>query len=364
MPSPKSIRLHRISRFREQFNEKTKAHYSYYDSEKLSEINLELKKTINVLKQDNLKLKSLLIKNKREFDMQNKEFDNIISTSIGKRKETLKYQPSIISNLKRELNAMKERYEQLEGANEDLRKNIKATKINELEADLQVYASECERLRKLIDEGLTNIPDVSNEQEKICADLEGKLRGKLTEITSLNNTVSTKSNEIKSLNEKIKHLKLQNDEQISNSKQEAQKIKVAHDKETAAIKEQIEELKSHNSQLSKELNNHKTSNTEISNKERELKTKISKYESEAKFHKDEISKYKQQITQLQSNIKEISDKLPKEDLNSQLVEYQKKNKDLQEQLQLANKAVEQSKKVTEDSLSDIKLQLVSSNINM
>ena len=185
--------------------------------------------------------------------MQNKEFDNIISTNIGKRKETLKYQPSIISNLKRELNAMKERYEQLEGANEDLRKNIKATKINELEADLQVYATECERLRKLVDEGLTNIPDVSNEQEKICAELEGKLRGKLTEITSLNNTVSTKNNEIKSLNEKIKILKAQNDEHTSNAKQETQKSKVAHDKELVAIKDQLEDLKSQNSQLSKEL---------------------------------------------------------------------------------------------------------------
>jgi chromosome segregation ATPase len=281
--------------------------------------------------------------------MQNKEFDNIISTSIGKRKETLKCQPSIISNLKRELNAMKERYEQLEGANEDLRKNIKATKINELEADLQVYASECERLRKLIDEGLTNIPDVSNEQEKICADLESKLRAKLTEITSLNNTVS---------------LKAQTDEQSSNSKQEAQRGKVAHDKEIAAIKEQLEELKSQNTQLSKELNNHKTSNTEISSKEKDLKAKISKYESESKFHKDEISKYKLQITQLQSNIKELSDKLPKEDLNTQLVEYQQKNKSIQEQLQLANKAVEQSKKAIEDSLSDIKSQLVNSNFNM
>jgi DNA repair exonuclease SbcCD ATPase subunit len=304
----------------------------------------------------------MVLNNRREAEIQKKEIDNIISSSMGKRKSSLKYEPHIVINLKREINAMKERYEALEGANEELRKNIKATKIGELEADIQEYASECERLAKIVEEGLSNLPDVSSEQEKAYAELEGKFRAKLTEITALNHSMSTKNNEIKGLNEKIKQQQVQCDNQIARIKEEIQKSQRIFENEISSLKSQINEYKSQNLQLTKDLSTHKTSNNEISNKDKELQAKNIRYEQEAKMHKDEISKHKAQIAQLQNNIKDFAEKMPKEDVNTKLAEQQMKNKELTEQLNAANTIIEQCKKSVDSSFTDLKAQITNSMI--
>ena len=297
--------------------------------------------------------------NKREYDIQRREIDSMIGSSIGNRKSSLKYEPHIVINLKREINAMKERYQALEGENEELRKGIKATKINELEADIQIYSSECERLRKLVEEGLSNLPDVSSEQEKAYAELESKYRAKLSEITSLNHTISSKNGDIKGLNEKMKQQHAQCDSQIAQIKEDNDKARSAFENEIGLLKDQINEYKSQNVKLTKDLSIHKTSNNEISNKEKELQARVMRFEQEIKIFKDEAVRYKSQIAQLQNSIKDITEKLPKEDLNTKLVELQIKNKELADQLSAANVTIEQNKK-SNNTFSELNAQLINS----
>lgn len=297
--------------------------------------------------------------NKREYDIQRREIDSMIGSSIGNRKSSLKYEPHIVINLKREINAMKERYQALEGENEELRKGIKATKINELEADIQIYSSECERLRKLVEEGLSNLPDVSSEQEKAYAELESKYRAKLSEITSLNHTISSKNGDIKGLNEKMKQQHAQCDSQIAQIKEDNDKARSAFENEIGLLKDQINEYKSQNVKLTKDLSIHKTSNNEISNKEKELQARVIRFEQEIKIFKDEAVRYKSQIAQLQNSIKDITEKLPKEDLNTKLVELQIKNKELADQLSAANVTIEQNKK-SNNTFSELNAQLINS----
>lgn len=307
-------------------------HTSYYDTEKLSEINLELKKAINVLKQENSKLKSLLIKNKREYEMQGKEIENIMKMSVGKGKEGSKYEPHIIKNLKREIENMKDRYEQLENKNEELKRTLKATKINELEADLQVYASECERLRKIIEEGVSSMPDVSNEQQKICSELEAKLRGKLAENTTLNNTISAKNNEVKSLNEKLNQLKFQNDNLIKDAKQLEAKLKHSAEKDINSLKEAVHDLKGQIDKMHQDAIGHKNEINDLNKKIKDYSTKHGQNEDHAKFLKEENEKCHAQIKQLKGTLDEQMRKIPTEDYTKKIQEYQTQNQKLMEEL--------------------------------
>jgi len=328
----KSMLLLRVGRFREHVNEKSRIHTSYYDSEKLSEINLELKKAINVLKQENSKLKSLLIKNKREYEMQGKEIENIMKMSVGKGKEGSKYEPHIIKNLKREIENMKDRYEQLENKNEELKRTLKATKINELEADLQVYASECERLRKIIEEGVSSMPDVSNEQQKICSELEAKLRGKLAENTTLTNTISGKNNEVKSLNEKLNQLKTQNDNLAKEAKQQESKLKHSAEKDIDSLKKAVNDLKDQINKMQQDAIGHKNEITGLNKKVKDYSTQHGQDEDHAKFLKEENEKCHAQIKQLKGTLDEQMRKIPTEDYTKKIQEYQTQNQKLMEEL--------------------------------
>lgn len=116
------------------------------DKERLYEENLDLKKKSNAMQEEMVKLKTKLLQIEREM---NKKEDS------GEEKNFYSIKPpNLIMNLK---NAIKELKTQVQSKDEEIEtlcKNLKSSKINELEAEVKAYTDECTRLKRHLEENL------------------------------------------------------------------------------------------------------------------------------------------------------------------------------------------------------------------
>lgn len=90
---------------------------------------------------------------------RDKLFDDLYKsafiTSAGTpAKQNLNKDVLLIINLKREVQDLKDVIYQKEAEILDLKKDIKSTKIKELEIDLRTYMQECSRLRKIAEHSI------------------------------------------------------------------------------------------------------------------------------------------------------------------------------------------------------------------
>lgn len=225
--------------FKNRCNSK-KEKISYHDSESLYENNIHLKTEINKLKKDLMQIKAenqrkendLIKKDKllqNAFDKgidENMEIHNILinNNNIFLEKDIKKN--NYISKFRKQYNELKNKYnEKLEEINE-LKKNMKMTKLNELKIQNKEAFNEFNKLKdlynNLFEENKNNLEKIKklseieielNQKNLIILQLQESLKLSSStnikyenEIERLKKTISKLQNENKILNDKLKTL--------------------------------------------------------------------------------------------------------------------------------------------------------------
>jgi predicted nucleic acid-binding Zn-ribbon protein len=119
------------------------------DKERLYEEVLALKQTVNKLKHENTRLKTKAAQFERELSRKDTFLNELKSSNafpagLGSI--------SVISNLKSTVKDLQEELKQKEAEVSLMRRRMQATRIEEMETELQVYADECTRLKHRLTE--------------------------------------------------------------------------------------------------------------------------------------------------------------------------------------------------------------------
>ena len=178
-----------------------------HDNEQLYEESLNLKKTMNMLKSENTQLKTKMLQGERELLKKDKEIKRLIEqlntpsiTNITKdqpNKKPLKTGTQLVINLKKHITEIQKENHILKEGLADYKKNLKTTKIQELESEVKAYLAECLRLRNLLEkimaekpyitmDGITKAEEKMKEQNELIEKLKEeneKLSIKVKEVT-------------------------------------------------------------------------------------------------------------------------------------------------------------------------------------
>lgn len=280
------------------------------DKERLYEDNMALKLKNNTMLQEILKLRTKIAQVER--DLAKKE-DQSDSSQFSKPVH-------MINNLK---NTVKDLKNEISGKNEEiykLRKNIKSTKITEIELEVQAYIDECTRLRHHLEEIMRqrNTPPMSQVQ---------------TEEKSMQNTFLV--NNVKKENEDLGIALGQANGEIGKLKGKLKEFE-KEKKKNAVKKGEIMQAKSENLKLKSKVEHYA----------RELA------EKEAGF-KEELTKVRRSLNEAYSKVNNFEGKI--KDLIYENEEKSRQIKFLQESKML-NKVKEEKVEVKEKDVKSVKVK--------
>ena len=142
------------------------------EKEQLYEEALQLKMSSNALKDENTKLKTKIRMYERELDekedMINQLFNQKdISTigSLGTKINKRKFESHLTYNLKRQVKELKHQLSDKNDEVASLKKDIKSTKLTELDLELRTYMDECLRLRHLLEEAVRSRDPLADPEQ-------------------------------------------------------------------------------------------------------------------------------------------------------------------------------------------------------
>lgn len=123
-----------------------------YKKEDLYDQNIFLKLQINDYREDNMKLRTKVAQLISQLKGRDKLFDDLyksafITTTGALAKNNLNKDVLLIINLKKQVQDLKDSIYNKDSEILELKKDIKSTKIKELETELKTYMQECLRLR-------------------------------------------------------------------------------------------------------------------------------------------------------------------------------------------------------------------------
>jgi len=279
------------------------------DKERLYEESLQLKKSMNLLKTENLQLKTKVQQEEKELAKRDKEIKELLdklntSATAGMYhipkdampKKQVKTSAHLVMGLKKRIAEISKENKTLKDGIENLKKSLKQTSTQELDNELKAYMEECLRLRKMLEVAIQNKPymtseDMAGAEEKLKqqSDLILKLQ---QENQDLNEKISITTDEIKKWKTKVESKK-------SPSKSpDTSQIQRDQMREIQKLKDQIEVMKKaqKSSAQAEELNKAKEA---LGKQEKEHEEKIRDMEMQlidAKREKDkEIKDLKEKI---------------------------------------------------------------------
>lgn len=147
--TPKSKQMLLIREPNDAFVAKVRPQVLSLDKERLYEEVLALKQTVNKLKHENTRLKTKTAQLERELSRKDTFLNELKSSNgfpVGMG------QINVISNLKSTVRDLQEELKQKDAEASLIRRRMHATRIEEMETELQVYADECTRLRHRLTE--------------------------------------------------------------------------------------------------------------------------------------------------------------------------------------------------------------------
>ncbi|OMJ72258.1 hypothetical protein SteCoe_29337 [Stentor coeruleus] len=212
----------------------------YFERERLYDENIQLKQMSNTLLEENIKLKTRLQQNEKDF----KKYSE-------KSPERSIKGTSLVGSLKNKVKEQNEQLDKLQAEYQDLKITIRATRVAELEEEAKQYFNECWRLKKLLEEiEKTNKLQKQPINEDIGSLLE-KIREQNQYIQSLiaenkaqKALIDAKNQEIKELKEKIDNIKpnLKKVPKFQEEKQNSPKAKQPDTKKTIKSPQKSEDL--------------------------------------------------------------------------------------------------------------------------
>lgn len=307
------------------------------EKERLYEDALKLKIQSNSYKSENVKLKTQVKILEREVlskeDMLQEMFNQKdISTigSLGKKINKRKFESHLTSNLKRQVRELKATIQDKNGEVDGLKRDIKSTKIQELDLELRTYMDECMRLRHMLEENMRSRDPLADPQQ--MAEIENQfqqqqemLQQMSTENQNMILIMQKKDEEIGMLNQMIDEIKPKASKGRANIR-ENKKLKrqlKEKNREMAHLRQEISLLKSSTDPEMLE----KIEKMVASKSQRSSTTKIKKRTTK---NKSKVDHLEQQIEDLRDENKEIADQMGDQlkQINDLYTEEREKNEDL------------------------------------
>jgi len=283
-----------------------------HDKEELYDETIRLKKDMNVCRGENTKLKTQIQQYENDITKKDnyiRELLNQINAQQGstdsiKKVQKIKVDTHLVAGLKKKI-------KELNGANkskndevENLKRSIKATKINEIETEAQVYIEESKRLRQMLEDlmnkgsGVSEIPPTAEVNPGHQSTVIKKIKKDNEDLVK---ALKEKEDDLTSWKEKAKKLdkQLQTQEKemakdkkmIKDSQSEMSKIKAELEnrksevvEENEKIKRQVDELQKANKELNKVLKQKDKSFETLEEKYNE----VVKHQSAKKAHETEL----------------------------------------------------------------------------
>ena len=323
----------------------------YWEREKLFDRCIKLQNSVNILdkkiriakieqtkqQQEILKQNKILNEyNEKINNEENKNNDDPFDVS-GKEKKKNKKQPqyditeqTLLSNIRIKYKELNHNYQEKESELKELKKTIKATKINEVQGEIDIYESELVKMKTILESAYEKIA-MHEKKEKEYKLLNDKLKIKDkriaflqkeneriitssdTKIESLEKELEKKNNKIAKLEREIRKMKEMNNEEQNNQNKDENKNET--DKEKKEKEDEKEKQENKKEEEKKE---------DIDNKEGEEIEK--KGDTENKDERDE-QKNNNEISEENKFDEKSKDKKAEEEPENEVL---KKNKKLDE----------------------------------
>ena len=276
------------------------------DKERLYEENMALKLRNNCLSEELIKLKTRISHAEKELnrkDEQNDQFQTLKPTHL-------------INRLKLSIKDLKVEIQQ---KNEDISKvkrHIKATKINEIEVEIQAYIDECTRLRHHLEE-IMRQRDSPQRPSDDKTSQQGLLFNNLkSDNENLNQALTQCQEELNKWRDRV--LELEKDKKSSSTKK----------KENSYLKTELQKAKIQLEQANKEIDSRDGNyKDEMQRLRLQLDSAQKEIASRDNFYKDEIQKLKQQLEQANKQVAS-KDYSYKDELQKTKSQLEQANKDL------------------------------------
>lgn len=265
--------------------------YIHMDKERLYEDNMALKLALNAFQSENIRIRTKITQLEREIA---KKDDLIEEISANEKTPGHKY-IHLVNNLKQ---AIKETKLDLKAKEEEitkLKRNIKSSRISELEVEIQTYVDECTRLTKIAEDLMNKKGDYqtyNNEDTKYYIDTINTLKKDKQDI--LNN--------LSKVQDELEKYKLQINSTEKNKKKNGAQL------QNQAMKTEIQKLRAQIESSLKETKDAKEKENDLIIENQQIKKNVDefriKFETEQKKNKDatkQIEDLKLQLKNLESS---------------------------------------------------------------
>jgi len=245
------------------------------ERERLYDDVMKQRMTTNVLREENVKLKTRLLFVENEVAKKDKIIDDLLvqqenNFSVPKPKFTaarvggIKVETHLVINLKRKIRDINTEKQTLIAEIDALKRNIRSTKLSELEVENKLYADECARLRHQLEEVIKSKDTFADPQELKLIEQKFQQRDIVisqmqTENANISQALNKKDEENRQLAELVQEMERRMKKAIA-AKKEGSKFK----KETSEKEKEI-------SRLRKEVIDLKHANTGLNAQIKELK---------------------------------------------------------------------------------------------
>lgn len=146
------------------------------ERERLYDDVMKQRMTTNVLKEENIKLKTRLLFVESEQAKKDKVIENLIvqqennfgmpkAKYSGIRPGGIKNETHLVINLKRKIRDINNEKLLMQSEIESLKRNIRSSKLSELEVENKLYLDECSRLRHQLEEVIKSKDTFADPQE-------------------------------------------------------------------------------------------------------------------------------------------------------------------------------------------------------
>lgn len=226
------------------------------DKEQLFQDNMQLKLQNHSLQEELIKLKTKFSQVELELNKKDKLKEN--SGTWDKSQSV-----SLTQNLKQTIKDLKASLESKEKEMFKLRSNLKCSRTNELEAELQAYIDECTRLRHHLEETLKSKSDESN-QDLLTAQALDHLQADKSRLETQNKSLQSQLNDLKSSIEDEKKRKKMIVRKVDvNQRSEMQKLKLVLQGRERELKEKEKEFKDREKDLVEKVEKLKSENSSL-----------------------------------------------------------------------------------------------------
>ncbi|OMJ81437.1 hypothetical protein SteCoe_18115 [Stentor coeruleus] len=324
------------------------------DKERLYEDNMALKLKNNSLHEEIIRLRTKISQVEKELNRREDQIDHNQNLKPVHLVNSLK---SAIKDLKNEISIKNDEIIKL-------KRNIRSTKLNEIELEVQAYIDECTRLRHHLEEimrqrdtpQLTQVPEERTTQSSFLVNNLKKENEDLNTALKVGNEEITKWKERVNELEKFKKNNSVKKNELTGAKSEIQKLKIQIDNLTKdfgvkenSYKEEIVKLKKNYQDIQG-----KTIGYEA--KIKELMFNIDEQGRQVKYWQDMCSKYNEEET-IKAE-KERFDRIRKEQEEKRIIEEKEKverqRKEQEEKLRIEKKKQEDEEKNRLEKAQEIK----------